>query len=119
MSGDNWHLEDDRKGVRVTIPTEPVPCTGLFETARVEFLLRKLGEFRALMIPEVPRTFAMGQKVEAVADPAWVTEPDAMLGHSLLHIREPRFGWLHFVLPPHEAKKLAEYLLRQAERAGE
>jgi hypothetical protein len=60
---------------------------------------QKLGEFRANMKPEVPRTWAAGQTIHAVPDPAWMTEPDALMGNSILLIRDPRFGWLHYLIP--------------------
>jgi hypothetical protein len=67
------------------------------------------------MRPEISKTFALGQVVGAVSNPAWVTEPDAMLGNTLLHIRDPRFGWLHYLIPKEEARKLAGLLQAQAD----
>lgn len=114
MSGPNWKLEDDYKTVTVTFPTEP-PIALKLDAAAVDDLLRNLGVFRGAMKPEIPRAFALGQKVAAVPDPNWVTEPDALHGHSLLHLRDPRYGWLHYLLPPHEAQKLAQLLHAQAD----
>jgi len=53
--------------------------------------------------------------VPAVTNPAWVVEPDAMMGNALLHVRDPRYGWLHFLIPKDEARKLAGALLAQAD----
>ena len=113
MSGPNWKLEDDYKTVTVTFPTYP-PVALQLDAAGVEDLLSNLGKFRGAMKPEIAPKFAMGQKVSAIPDPVWVTEPDAMHGHSLLHLRDPRFGWLHYLLPPHEAQKLGQLLQTQA-----
>ncbi len=114
MIGPNWKLEDDLKTVTVTFPTNP-PVALKLNVSEVEDMLKNLGMFRSGMQPEAPKTFAMGQKVSAVPDPIWVTEPDLMLGNSLLHLRDPRFGWLHYLLPRDEARKLGNYLLQQAD----
>lgn len=117
MSGPNWKLEDDYKTVTVTFPTDP-PVALQFDTNGVDEILRNLGEFRARMKPDIAPKFALGQKVGAIGDPVWATEPDLMRGHSLLHLRDPRYGWLHYLLPPHEAAKLATFLNKQVELAS-
>jgi hypothetical protein len=38
-----------------------------------------------------------------------------MLGNSLLHIRDPRYGWLHYWIPKGEAAKLAKALQAQVD----
>lgn len=118
MSGPTWKLDDDKKHVTVEFPTSP-PVALRIDVAMVEDMLRNLGEFRAQMEPAVPAQFAMGQKVGAVPDPVWVSEPDLLQGHSLIHLRDPRYGWMHYLLPPHEAAKLATFLSKQAELAAQ
>lgn|SRR6185369_7003676 len=81
----------------------------------VDDMLKNLGEFRALMTPEIHRVSPLGQKVFAINNPMWATEPDVMLGHSLLHLRDPRFGWLHYLFPRNEARKLADLLQTQSD----
>jgi hypothetical protein len=112
MSGPNWKLEDDYKTVTVTFPTDP-PVGLKLDAAGVDDMLENLGEFRANMTPGVPDTWAPGQTFGAVPDPRWVTEPDAMMGNSVLHIRDPRYGWLHYMIPREEARKLIGYLQNQ------
>jgi hypothetical protein len=114
MTGPNWKLEDDYKTVTVTFPSVPNVALKL-DAAGIEEMQKNLGTLRAAMKPEVSKTFALGQGVHAVPDPIWMTEPDVMLGNSLLHIRDPRFGWLHYLIPKNEARKLAEYLQNQAD----
>ena len=113
MTGPNWKLEDDLKTITVTLPTNP-PTALLLDAAGVDDLLTNLGLLRASMKPEIAPTFDLGQKVGAISNPAWLTEPDLMLGQSLLHLRDPRFGWLHYLIPKEEAKKLADLLQNQA-----
>jgi len=114
MTGPNWNLANDFKTVTVTFPTDP-PVALKLDLSVIEDMLKNLGRFRGQMQPEVPKQYAMGQKVEAIHDPAWVTEPDALMGNSLLHVRDPRYGWLHYLLPREEARKLATFLQRQVD----
>jgi hypothetical protein len=105
MAGPNWKLEDDYKTVTVTFPTSP-ETTVRPDVSGVEDILKNLGTFRQLMKPEIERDFAMGQTVQAIDDPRWVTEPDALMGDTILHLRDPRYGWLHYRIPRKEAQKL-------------
>ena len=85
------------------------------DVAGVEKILENLGKLRSLMQPAIPSDQAVGQKVAAVSNPRWVTEPDIMRGDSLLHIRDPRYGWLHYLLPRGEAQKLGATLQAQTD----
>jgi hypothetical protein len=114
MSSADWKLADDRKSVLLTFPTNP-PTAIKFDVAGIEDALQNLGKFRALMSPEVPKTHEKNQKVEAIPDPAWVTGIEMMQGNSVLHIRDPRYGWLHYMLPRQEARKLAGFLQKQVD----
>jgi hypothetical protein len=113
MSDPNWKLEDDYKLLTLTLPTEP-PTMIQFDAAGIDELFERLGDMRAAMHPLIQADFPQGQKVKVTPDPRWVVEPDALLGNSILHIREPRFGWLHFWIPKEEARKLGELLIAQA-----
>ncbi len=113
MRAPDWKLDDDLKTVTLTFDTEPRVSLKLAVEA-VEDILAHLGEFRGAMTPEVKRDWVPGRKVQAVPDPRWYTEPDLMRGDSLLHIRDPRFGWLSYLLPREEARKLGQYLIDQA-----
>ena len=110
MLGTNWNLDDDRKTVTVTFPTNP-PVALKLGVAEVDEILLNLGNFRALMQPEVAADWTPGTKAEAIPNPAWRTEYDAMFEHPVLHLRDPRLGWLHYLLPHHEAKALGDSLV--------
>lgn len=109
-----WELNQDLKTVTITFPTDP-PVALRLDLLGVENIIKNLGDFHAAMKPEVPKNFAVGQKVEVIPDPAWVTEPDLLMGNSILHIRDPRYGWLHYLIPREEAKKLGILLQNQAD----
>ena len=107
MTGPNRKLETDLKTVTLTFLTNPVVELSL-DVASVDEILKNLGSFRGAMKPEIERRpYPLGQKVEAVPDPIWVTEPDIMAENIFLHIRDPRYGWLHYLIPRSEAAKLA------------
>lgn len=114
MSGPHWKLDDEGKCVTVTFPTDP-PISLKLDATEVDVLLSNLGDFRALMQPEHHRISPVGQTVQAIPDPMWYTQPDAMAGNPLLHIRDPRYGWLHYMIPRDEARKLAGFLQTQAD----
>lgn len=108
----HWKLEDDRRTVTVSFssnPTVQLRC----DLATVENIITAFGKMRATMLPEVAKDLPMGQRVEAVPQPLLATEPEIMLGNSLLHVRDPRYGWLHYVLPKEQAATLAGYLQAQ------
>ncbi|GLS22672.1 hypothetical protein GCM10007874_56920 [Labrys miyagiensis] len=113
QQGPNWKLEDDLETVTLTFPTGPVVVLTL-NVAQLEDILKNLGDFRARMKPQIPEKYAVGQKmVFAINNPSWFTEPELMQGNSLLHIRDPRFGWLSYHIPSEEALKLSGYLQGQ------
>lgn len=114
MIGPNFQLDADRQHVTVVFPTVPPQALKL-DVAGIENLLRKLGDFRSAMEQRVPKTFERGQKVAAISNPRWLLEQDIMLGVSLVHLRDPRYGWLHFALPKSEAANFGKVLLQQAE----
>jgi hypothetical protein len=110
----SWALEPDRTSVKVTFATSP-PTVFQLDVAEVEKILGNFGKLRSLMQPATQSDFAIGQKVSALPNPRWVAEPDVMQGDSLLHIRDPRYGWLHYVLPRSEARELGSTLQVQAD----
>jgi hypothetical protein len=109
MPGPNWKLEDDYKTVTVTFPTDP-PATLKFDAAGIDDLLRGLGSLRLHMKPEIQAALVDGEKAEALTDPAWRTENEPLTGLPLLHIRDMRFGWVHYLLPQQEAAKMGTSL---------
>ncbi len=115
MGSPTWKLEDDRRTVTVTLATEPQVAVTL-SVADIDLMLEKLGALRARMQPPREPGYSAGQKCECVTNPGWLTEPDALQGNSLLHLRDPRFGWLHYMIPREEARKLAQVLQNQVDK---
>lgn len=113
MAEPNWKLDEDLKTVTVTFPTDP-PVVLKLNAAGVDALLHGLGGLRMQMEPQPPPDFATGQQFVAARSPNFVTEVDEFQGHSVLHLRDPRFGWLHYAIPNEQARKLAVSLAMQA-----
>lgn len=113
MAGPTWTLSEDRETLTIEFPSDP-PVALHLDITQVETLLRHLGQYRAAMVPQVPTDWQPGQTVGAVPDPKWACEPDLLQGHSLLHLRDPRYGWVHYLLPKKEAGKLSRVLGKQA-----
>lgn len=51
---------------------------------------------------------------EASADPAPAVSDEGGAGQVLVHLRDPRYGWLHYLLPRTAAQELAARLLMQS-----
>ncbi len=113
MRGVKWKLNSSRTSATLQIRQ---PMTVDFSAEEIDELLQKLGHMRSLMKPSIKPKFAPGQKVKGLRNPAWMLEAELMLGHSLLHVRDNRYGWLHFAFPHGEAEKLA--LMMQKRAAG-
>jgi hypothetical protein len=109
----DWTLDADKQNVVAKIGSEVL----VLPLAAVEGIVQGLGDYRAEMTPEVEASWAFGQTVAAIPDPGWVIEPETFLGGVFLHVRDPRFGWLHYVLPPQAAKTIGETLIKAAEVA--
>ena len=116
MSELNLVVSEDNETVTLTIPGDQ-PCQIVLSAGAAENLITALRKARAKMLPAVSMDYSFGQIFEVVADPAWRTEPDAMEGNSVLHLRDHGLGWLHFLLPREEARALAEILNNQASQS--
>jgi hypothetical protein len=114
MTGMNWNLDESGQSVTIAFATTP-PMALKLSTAEVENVLKNLGEFRSAMKPLVAARFQQTRKVAAVINPTWAIESEMLLGNALLHLRDTRFGWLHFNLPREKARKIGEHLIRLAD----
>jgi hypothetical protein len=114
MPSISWKLEADKKTITLRLPDHPDIALPL-DAAAVDALLAGVGELRRAMEPAHPAAYERKIQLKALADPAWVVEQEAMLGNPVLHVRDQGFGWLHYMIPKVEARKLAALLLEQAD----
>lgn len=109
-----WRLSEDRKTALLIAPTDP-PLAMSFTAESLDGLLRSAMDMRASMTPPHPSDWPFGKTAGAIRNPRVVSELEAKEGGSLLHLRHPGYGWLHFLLPKADAAKLADLLREQAE----
>lgn len=104
-------IDPDGGSLTVTFPSGNV---AQLTTAEVEQTIKNLGLMRSGMAPEIPAGWTLGTAVQDVCrDPAWEMESDQR-GDALLHVRDERLGWLHFIFTKIEAKRLGIALMGQA-----
>jgi hypothetical protein len=112
QSSIEWKVSEDHRSVTLSVNGT---LTATYDAAQVEGILAGLGQARASMMPAYPIHYELGQpNVRAVRDPGLATEV-ATDGHTLIHIRDPRYGWLHFAISREAAGKLAAVLQKQVD----
>lgn len=107
-------LSSKRDQARIVIEEHPRSMTVVLDTSATSNLLTKLGRARSDMIPSVAAKQPAEPLVRAVPDPVIEVEGEAMESLTLLNLRDPRFGWLHYSLKPEQARQLGEALIRQS-----
>jgi hypothetical protein len=103
-------LSKDRKRARITFPAATLDV----EVGGINTIIAALGAMRSAMLPEEPTAFVPPKSVHAIPNPGWTVEPELLNGDVLVHLRDPRFGWLHYCLPKGAAERLGTHLLNLA-----
>lgn len=85
------------------------------DAKQVEELLEVFGRARSGMLPKIPETW-VSATVEATRDPKFLVEGDALAADALLHIRDPLFGWRHYIFTKDLARKLGAEMIAWADR---
>jgi hypothetical protein len=73
-------------------------------TEDIDALILQLAKFRAQMTPKIERTLKDGEHGLGIVDPLWQLHPT--IDHKILFVRHDGFGWMSFLFPHQEAKKL-------------
>ena len=87
-------------------------CTD-WTAEQLDQAIEQLGKLRASKQPPVTSEFNYRGPFYTIDPVRWNSQREAVEGKSLLHLRHPGFGWLHFAITPDDAKKLAKILLHQ------
>jgi hypothetical protein len=113
-------LSVDRKRLRLTFPAvaskelpKPVALSLELGSREVDALLVALARTRARMEDRHPARVERTRLMVGTINPSWQLASDGVRGGSVLSLRHPGFGWLHFSLPKQEATKLGNGLLVQ------
>ena len=110
-----WKSAANSDTVTVTFQGDP-PIKVELDVEEVDDVIRSLGEMRALMQPE--HSIDAPVDSNAVFNPRWVCEHEPVLAHSILRVRDPRYGWLHYVIPRDVGDDLAATLTSHQRRAS-
>lgn len=115
-------LSEDRLNVNLRLNVGQAPANQSFDANQVDALIEHLGRVRASMEMPVrgePRRESGHEEVMCV-DPAWTTEysPVSTVPGIVLRMRHVGFGWLTFLLPPHEVENLGQWLVNSAKKSS-
>lgn len=105
-----FEIVDDQRSLVIGFrrgPDLPVAYMAKFATDDVDKLLQNVGLWRTGMQPRIPEKWE-SQRVTAYRNPTIMIESDQLAGDVMLHIRNERFGWLHFVITKSIAADLAK-----------
>ncbi len=105
----SW-LDDKNSRAKFKLPDQEE-----WTAAEIVELMDVLNQIRAVMTPAVPSEPPLFQTVPALDNPAWWTNLDEFSGGTALLIRHPSLGWLPFLFPSHERKKISVFLAKQEE----
>jgi hypothetical protein len=114
MSDATWKLEDDLRTATLKFSEAPAIAVE-FDVGRIEEALEHLGAFRSSMQPPIPNSWPDdATSTRAIDEPQMVVDMDPSAESPVLRVRDPRFGWLHYVLTPQQARQLGSALVLQA-----
>lgn len=80
------------------------------DTVELDALIARASQQRRQLQPEIPREAP--KHAHGEFDPAWQTFLDGE--NTILQFRHSGFGWLSFVIPPHERAHLLSLLVHHA-----
>jgi hypothetical protein len=120
-------LSGDRNAMSLAVVSDGEPPNSVSVMAgELDYLIARLGEARWMLRDQVPHNFADMIRTGAVTrefmviNPTWRTElpMHPSLGGITLRLRHPGFGWLTFLLPWHEARRLGDWLTKNSPPSG-
>jgi hypothetical protein len=106
----DWKIDEDRKTITITFSAEP-PISLKLNTEEVDGLLGRLGALRSHMLPEHSYFDPRGKTAKAIVNPRFATETERLNEDIILHIRDPRYGTLTYMLPRENAASLGRSLV--------
>jgi hypothetical protein len=107
-----WKLTDEGQTVTLEMHIDGVPKAHIvFDAAGLSDNIHMLAAARATMTEPVTPELEVGMRLEAMGDPAWKTEGRHDFGGAMLALRHPGYGWVSFLLPPHEAQAMGKSLI--------
>ena len=84
-----------------------------WKAEHIDALMQILAQVREEMSPAVAEEPPRLQEVQALHDPRYSTELHQFSGGTVLSFRHPSLGWLPFLLPSFERRKIVSVFERQ------
>ena len=97
MPKTSWKLSGHIDTVTITFQAGRLFDVEL-DANEIDDLLRNLGDLRAMMRPAHSFDFTKDENSGFMVDPRWEYEYEPLLDQRVLRIRDPRFGWLRYVI---------------------
>jgi hypothetical protein len=101
-------LDEDRSRARFALPGREE-----WTAEHISALMQVLAQIREAMAPAVPSEPPRLHDLQALHDPRYATQLHEFSGGTVLRFRHPSLGWLEFVLPSLERKKISSYFAEQ------
>ena len=101
-------LDEDRSRARFALPGREE-----WNAEHITALMHVLAQIREEMAPAVPSEPPRLHDLQALHDPRYSTQLHEFSGGTVLRFRHPSLGWLEFVLPSLERKKISSYFAEQ------
>src|SRR5438128_3587 len=84
----------------------------MLDGASAEKLAHAIGDSRSALNDPVTPQLDPNAILEAIPDPSWQIEAYRRPEGRLLALRHPGLGWLAFVIPDQQARRIAEWLTK-------
>jgi hypothetical protein len=101
-------LDEARTRARFSLPGRTE-----WRAEHIDALMRALAEIRESMTPQVADDPPQLREAQALHDPRYRTELHEFSGGTLLSIRHPQLGWLPFLLPSVQRRRMVTVLEEQ------
>lgn len=106
--------DEDKSRARFALPGREE-----WKVEHITALMQVLGEIRGQMSPAVPEEPPQLQETHFLHAPRYRTVLHEFSGGSLIQFRHPSLGWLPFLLPSVERRKMVEYFSIQETEWGQ
>lgn len=90
-----------------------------WKVEHIDALMQLLAQIREQMTPPIAEHPPRSQEVQALHDPRYWTQLHPFSGGTLMVFRHPSLGWLPFLLPSAERRRIAEFFAAQEVEWGQ
>jgi len=78
--------------------------------AKVEEMIQELSDLREVLAPQVPDSIPAGKRMFCTPEPLWKISDEVRDDGKALAIRHPGIGWIGFIIPHDDCRRLAKKL---------